>query len=621
MTSKKTKKILLIMIPIIIVIIIITILIMLYLTTDFLKSDKTLFLKYLSQNMEATKALIDNTSEKQYTNLLKQNKYESTAELSSSYVEKINTSEENRNNDINKLKLTVNTQSEYLNNYKYKDFKLSYDNNGLLETEYIHDGNNYGIRFPERFNQFLTIDNQNLKQVAENAGLNEDQISLIPNEIQEFDYNNIFSFTDEELATLQEKYLNIISENISDDKYSKQKDAMITIGDKSINTVSYSVTLTQEQSNDIYIKILEKLKDDEIIINKLGQLEPIALIFNVIKNDENAQNNNYLKDIYVDKIEEVIENIRKNNIGTNQVKYTVYVENGKTVRTQILEDTTQTTIDVNTIEDGIEINVQNQTATETSENERKIKISKTNNNEESDFSIEIENTLGDEISKVDIYRNKKINEELVTSETGIEYNDGKDNILKIKLNQNDELNKDFDRKVELNEVNSVTINNYGKENVTSWVNQVREFLNSKITQNQSIINNIRKIEPIGNILGEQKEEIIVQENAGVTEVEKNRFNSRFEFYTGKEKTSEDVMQLIEEAKSSLKGAQVSYSNEGSSASTKKLQSLKLNIEDGTQNVELANNVKEMIEQSRTYTVTIEKDSNDIVTNVIITLNQ
>ena len=620
MTSKKRKKILIITIPIIIVIIIISILIMLYLTTDFLKSDKTLFFKYLSQNMEATKALVDNTSEKQYTNLLKQNKYESTTELSGSYTEKINTSEENKNNDINKIKLTVNTQSEYQNDYNYKDMKLSYNNNDIIKTEYIHEDNNYGIRFPERFNQFLTIDNQNLKQVAENAGLNEDQISIIPNEIQEFDYNNIFSFTDEELVTLQEKYLNIISENISDDKYSKQKDAMITIGDKSINTVAYSVSITQEQSNDIYIKILEKLKEDEIIINKLGQLEPVALIFNIIKNDENAQNNNYLEDIYVDKIEEVIENIRKNNIGTNEVKYTVYVANGKTVRTQILEETTQTIIDVNTKEDGIEINIQNQTATQTSENERKIKISKTNNNEESNFSIQIENTLGDEKSTTDIYRNKKMNEEVAKSETGIEYNDGKDNLLKIKLNENVELNNDFDRKVQLDEVNSVTINNYGKENVTTWVNQIRDFLKGKVNENQTIINNIRKIEPIGNTLGEPTQEIIVEGNTGITEVEKNRFNSKFEFYTGKEKTSEDVIQLIEEAKSNLKGAQVSYSNEGSSASTKKLQTLKLNIEEGTQNIELANNIKEMIEQSQTYTVIIEKD-NDIVTNVIITINQ
>lgn len=621
MTLNKKKKILLITLPIVIIVIIIAILIMLYLTTDFLKSDKTLFYKYLSQNMDATKVLVDNTSEKQYTNLLRQNKYESTEELSGSYTEKINTSEENKNNDINKLKLTVNTQSEYLNDYNYKDMKLSYNNNDLVRTEYIHDQNNYGIRFPERFNQFLTVDNQDLKQVASKAGLTEEQIKLIPDQIQEFDYNSTFSFTDEELATLQERYLNIISENISNDKYSKQNNAMITVGDRSIQTIAYSVTLTQEQANDIYMKILEQLKDDEIILNKLGQLEPIALIFNVIKNDQNAQNNEYLQDIYKDKIEETIETIRQNNIGTNEVKYTVYVANGTTVRTQILEETTQTVIDYVIKEDGIEIDIQNQTATQTAENERKIKISKTNNNEESNFSIKLESTLGDEVSTTEIFRNKKMNELSATSETGIEYNDGKDNLLKINLNENVELNKDFDRKVDINKANSVTINNYEQANVTSWVNQIREFIKGKITENQSIITNIRKIEPIGNILGETKEEIIVQENTGITEVEKNRFNARFEFYTGKEKSSEDVKQLIEEAKSSLKGAQVSYSNEGSSSSTKKLQSLKLDIEDGTQNVELANSVKEMIEENKTFTVIIEKDSNDVVNNITITVNQ
>ena len=103
MTPKKKKKILIVLIPIITIVIIATILITLYATTDFLKSDKTLFYKYISQNMNVVKMIVDNTSEKELTNLLRQNKYESKTELSSSYTEKINTSEENKNNDTNKL--------------------------------------------------------------------------------------------------------------------------------------------------------------------------------------------------------------------------------------------------------------------------------------------------------------------------------------------------------------------------------------------------------------------------------------------------------------------------------------------------------------------------------------
>ena len=94
----KNKKVLII-IPIVIVFVIL-ILAVLYFTTDFMKSNKTLFIKYISQNVDAAKIVFDNKSEKEYSNILRQNKYESVAELKSTYTEKIDTSEENKNNDI-----------------------------------------------------------------------------------------------------------------------------------------------------------------------------------------------------------------------------------------------------------------------------------------------------------------------------------------------------------------------------------------------------------------------------------------------------------------------------------------------------------------------------------------
>lgn len=619
--THKTKKIFMITIPIVLIIVIAIILVMLYFTTDFLKSNQTLFLKYLSQNVDTFKKLTDNTSEKEYTNLLRQNKYEATTELTGSYTEKMNTSEENKNNDINKIKLTIDEQAEYLNNYEYKDMRLLYNNENILRTEYIHEGEKYGIRFPEKFNQFLAIDNNDLKNVASKLGMTEKQIELIPEQIEEGKLYDLFNFTDEELATLQERYLNVISANISSDKYSKQKDAMITVGNNSINTTAYSVTLTEEQTNNIYLKILEQLKNDEIILNKITQFEPGALILNTVKNDENAKNNNYLKELYVSKIEQTIEDIQKNNIGTKEVKCTVYVSNGITVRTQLLEETSQTIIDSQATDNGMEINIEINDANEQQEIGKNYKIVKTNTEGESIFSIKAENTLGEQTSTTEFYRNKKKNEDTATIETGINYNDGKNNLLKINLNQQINLNQDFDKKVKLDEKNSVIINNYEAANVSTWANQVMEFLKSKYTERLATVTNIQKIEPIGKIFGQVQTEPIVQENTEITEVEKNRFNAKFEFYTGKEKTSAEVIQLLEETKNSLTGAQVSYSNEGSTNDTKKLQSIRLNIEENNKNVELVNSIKEMIEENQTYTVEIEKDSNDVATNITITANK
>ena len=122
-------------------------------------------------------------------------------------------------------------------------------------------------------------------------------------------------------------------------------------------------------------------------------------------------------------------------------------------------------------------------------------------------------------------------------------------------------------------------------------------------------------------MGQENEPIVVNEENEVTEIDKNRINAKFEFYTGKEKNTEEVIQLLDEAKNSLKGAQVSYSNEGNTESEKELQSIKLTIEDGVKNVELAENIKTMLQTNKTYTVTTEKDSNNVVTTILISINQ
>lgn len=619
--TPKNKRTLIIVGPIIALAIIILVIVILYLTTDFLKSKKDLFLKYMSQNVDAAKIVIDNKSEKEYSNLLKQNKNESKMEINATYTENINTSQENKNNDLNKLKLSIDSQSEYMNNYEYKDIRLIYNNASMIRTEYIKENEKYGLRFPERFNQFLTVENQNLKQIATQAGFSEELTEIIPENIQEYDINNVFSLSDEEIETLKNRYSNVIKNNIPKNKYSKQKDALITIGEQSINSTAYSITLTQEEANDIYIKLLEELKEDDIIKNKLSQMEPLSSIFNLIKQDERAYNLSNLEEEYTRLIEEKINYIQQNNIGTSEVKFTVYQTKGKTVRTQISEEARQITLDFDiTDTNNINVNIQNKNINQEKENESNTKIIKTNDGEENKFSIKFEKTLGDDISQIEFHRNKRINDSDATINTGISYNDGNDNLLEITSDENVTINQDFTRKIELDEVNSVIANDYDESLISKWTNQVKEYLEQVRTKNQSVFANISKISFFKDVFG-LPEEVVQTEPTETTEVEKNRFNAKFEFYTGKEKKKEDIVKLLEETKNCLKGAQVAYSNEGNTEGTKKLESIKLEVEDGSNKEELAESIEDMLEESKTYTVEVEKNSNDLIVTVNITVNK
>ena len=367
--TPKQKKVLIVTIPTVLVFIIVIIIAILYFSTDFLKSDKTLFLKYMSQNFDTAKMIIDNTNEKEYANILRQNKYESTGLLTADYTQNINTSQENKSSDINKLKLSVNSESDYINQYEYKNYNLKYNNQDIFISENVHDGDIYGVRFPQMFSQFLSVENYNLKEVAKKAGLTEKQIESIPDMIEEKNLYDIFSFTDEELAKIQDKYMNIISVNIPNDKFKRQKGVMITVAENSITANAYSLSLTKEQANEIYVKILEELKNDDIILNKIAQNDIInSFIATFDGTNTKEQISEDIKQNIKDMIDAEIKEIQDNNIGTNEVKYTVYEQNGKTVRTSIINETQETTIDTNKSESGIEINIQNINANSEQEN-------------------------------------------------------------------------------------------------------------------------------------------------------------------------------------------------------------------------------------------------------------
>lgn len=492
MASKK-KKILVITIPIIIVLIIGIILLILYLKTDFLKSDKTLFLKYISQNVDAIKSVMDDTGEKEYKNLLRQNKYESTAEVLATYTENINTSQESTRNDINKLKITSETKSDFMNNYIYKNIKLLYNDTNLLTTEYLHDGPTYGIRFPEEFSQFLAVENSDLKEIATNLGVTDEQIGIVPEDLTQIDINSLYIFTEEEIYALQSKYIELISNNITDSKYSRQKDALITIGADSMYTNAYSITLTQEETNEIYIKILEELRKDEIILNKIKKIEPYLNTFYSIKGEDNSIK---LSEQYDNQIQSKIEEIQRTNIGTNQIKYTVYELNGKTIRTQILDGTNQTTLDFNITDEGVEIKINTEIANDEQENKQKIEIQKKHNNIENKFTINTEKTLGNIWSKTEFFRNINFHDENPSIEIGINYDDGKDNLLEIKCSEKVNLNQQFNKEVEATKANTVVINNYSSDQVKVWLNMVKDFLDKKMQENNSILTNITKVNVI-----------------------------------------------------------------------------------------------------------------------------
>ncbi len=264
MMPRKKRKMLFLASIIAILLIIMVVCMILYFTTDMFKSNQTLFAKYVGQNITNIEKMYDEVGTSEYDEELKQNKYTTDTKIKINYTEELGKSTENTRNSINQLNLQIKGQGDETNQYNYQDIYLYNNDKKITEVEYVKTKDVYGIKFSDLFGKFLLIQNdENIKDILKKAGYAEETLDNIPNNIEfNYDLQEIFEFSDEEKQNLQTKYLDIIKTNSAKENFSKQKNQTIQVDGKTIYANAYILTLSKEQINQIYLKILEEVKKD-----------------------------------------------------------------------------------------------------------------------------------------------------------------------------------------------------------------------------------------------------------------------------------------------------------------------------------------------------------------------
>lgn len=156
---------------------------------------------------------------------------------------------------------------------------------------YKQDGETYGIQTNLLDKRYIAVRNENLKELAEMFGLDS---TNVPDKIE---LDNT-TFTNEELKTLKEKYVGILEENLPEELFSKEK-----VDKQTIITLS----MGQDKFVEVLRKILENLRDDEIILNKL----PVG----------------YDKETFQTSIDEILSDMGRTASSENKVEIKLYIEN------------------------------------------------------------------------------------------------------------------------------------------------------------------------------------------------------------------------------------------------------------------------------------------------------
>lgn len=618
MMPRKKRIALAIAIPSIIVIIIIITGILLYLNTDMFKSNKTLFFKYLGKSSENIKEIEEIFESTEYEKNLQNNKYTDDINIKVNYTNNLQTTSEDNGNTINNVKLLIKGEEDKNNKYSYKDFKLEKDKNiatntenqsssensnesnnkeqNIMEVEYIKNDNNYGIRFSDLFKQYLLVENNNLKDLFRKIGYSEQELENVPDsiEINDITLSNI-KFTEDEIKQLSEKYSEIINKKVSKEKFEKNSKQVITINEKNITTNAYILKLTNEELNNLYVDLLESLKQDEIILNKIESIQNKINSINI-----NSSESKDLKESFAEEIDLQIEKINKTNIGNQETKIIVYENSGKTIRTAIQGKDYEINFDY--------INTQDEKNIELIVKKDEIETYNIKLKKDKD-GIKLDIYSNDETNpiKISLEQNKNESDKKCSNNINLKYENANSK-LEVSAEQEINIVDNFENENTLNAQNSILLNGLEKEQLQAVLNQVSEEVQQKINSisEEVKINDIQEILEALGIINKQQN----IEAGGITETEKNRFNSKFEILKGEELDNENVLKVVEAVKDNIINAQVDTNEE-----------IKIEISSNESNQDIEKSLEEYIkkEKDKKYDIKIEYDEDtELVKYIIMT---
>ena len=291
MVTRKKRRALLISIITIFILILATVFALLYFTTDSFKSNQTLFIKYMGKTEENYNWIEETIKNIVMDEELKSTPYEEKTTIKVNHTKNIGTTSEDTSSNINKMQVTIDGKTDLQNKVDYKDIKLINDNNEIFNMKYMQDGDTYGIKFPELIKQYVTANNSEVGTLFKKIGYSEEETSKLPNSLKmEQSIFDGVQFSNEEKQALKDKYLGIVKQNVSKEKFLKEPNQQITINQQNLIANKYTIKLTKEELNNLYLKILSTLKEDETVLAKLETLQTNMETVNILtKNKTNIK--------------------------------------------------------------------------------------------------------------------------------------------------------------------------------------------------------------------------------------------------------------------------------------------------------------------------------------------
>lgn len=526
MIPRKKRISILIISILLILFIIVGIIGYLILETNILKSNEVIFAEYFVQNFKFIE-MLENTKTSEISNL-KSNKYISKTKGNIEYTENIETSDENKNSPINNVGIELKSNIDKTNNDNYNEVIIGNDTEELLKLEYLKQNNMFGIR-PNGIKQYVLIDNDEEQKI-----LKELKIENIEYLSSEIDLGTIFNFTIEEKEKLKKEYLEIIQSNVSKEKYYKEQNSIIKIDNKDIKANAYYIKLTVEEYNNLYIKILEQITKDEIILSRIDLIENEIKFINLKYGEDKT-----LREKFINELNEKIEEIKNNNIGSEEVRIAVYESDGKTIRTAIEKQKNILNIDLYS---NSSIKISNIELSE-KKYEQIVKIERNDNETQSNVVIEYEKKQDDiTINNVQLNYDLTLNNNELSRNIKLEILNEKYRAIFNLINNIQEV-AELEDEISL-DANNIKLNEYAQEQKAYVIDILNSSIKEQLDNLNAVVNSDEYIKMLQNLNIINRKKIEISNEGKITEIERKRFNSQFEFFVSENLSTENIKDLI-----------------------------------------------------------------------------
>lgn len=220
--------------------------------------------------------------------------------------------------DKSQSEIKVDTEIE---EQKY-DFSILTNKNAMAIGSSLVD-------ISEEYNgaKYVGIKNENLKDLAKKFEVDSETLKMVPDSINFDGLKEIF--TEEEVADISLRYLEILNTHLPDEKFAVEEKAATLVDGNNYETKKVTVKLTSTELLELLLAGLEELKNDTVILNCYKKVVDIEIPEKTV--------NEYFNEM-ITELKETIEEDKEAPAGTMEIAMYIYDKAAIKIQVAILDE-------------------------------------------------------------------------------------------------------------------------------------------------------------------------------------------------------------------------------------------------------------------------------------------